>query len=336
MSVISWGEGFVNAIFSSILESHEALQLRLANSAAFAAEVRKKLTAAQIRSKRFENVCIFAAGSLGRYETGSRSDLDVFLVADKESRDPKTKSVSNLREIEILAELIRVNDELVLPEFSGDGRFLKIHELDDIVDATGDSSRDDSENLFTTRLLLLLESKSLFNDRLYKFAIERVVRNYYRDGTDRNDFKPLFLLNDLLRYWRTLCLNYERDRTLERPWWKRNLNLKFSRKMTVFSTVLAIVAGRVDEPFEFIRLTSEVPLRRLALTLDFLGDATLVNGFTRALDSYESFLAAKANKDVDSVVGEELRSKAGEFGRFFDQAIRSEKLDPAVVRYVCI
>ena len=56
---------------------------------------------------------------------------------------------------------------------------------------------------------MLLESKPLFNETLYDSQMDEIVGLYFRDDVDRSSFKPLFLLNDLLRFWRTLCLNYE-------------------------------------------------------------------------------------------------------------------------------
>jgi hypothetical protein len=227
---------------------------------------------------------------------------------------------------------------LELPAFSGDGRFLKVHELHDLIKATGDS-RDDSENLFTARLLLLLESQPLSNDGLYQQALQKVLENYFRDGKGRRDFRPLFLMNDILRYWRTLCLNYERDRALEKPWWKKNLNLKFSRKLTVFSTVLSIVSKQITTEEDFKELAKKVPLQRLASALDALGDDTLEVQFEQAISDYESFLAAKSYAELETKNGElieEYRIKADRFGCFIYNALHSKKLDQQLVQYLAI
>jgi hypothetical protein len=323
--------------FSKILLANQPLQSRLQHSTEFLAEVRAGLQ--KLRSGRLQEVCIFAAGSLGRFETGRRSDLDVFLLAHRPSRQPDERSISRLQEIEIFSDLIRLNENLTLPEFSGDGRFLKVHEIDDLIRATGDSSRDDNENLFTARLLLLLESKALANDDLYDQALRRVLDNYFRDGKGRRDFQPLFLLNDVLRYWRTLCLNYERDRTLLKPWWKKNLNLRYSRKLAVFSTVLAIVAEQVRTAEQFAQFARAVPLQRLAGTLDQIADESFLEPFARLLKDYESFLAAKSYAELERKnpkLIEDLRAKAEVFGDFFIGVLESSKLQKTLVRYVLI
>jgi hypothetical protein len=235
--------------------------------------------------------------------------------------------------------LIAVNSKLKLQPFSNDGQYLKVHELDNIIDGTG-SSADDSENLFTTRLLLLLESKPLAGDALYDLAIARVLDMYFRDGRGRKNFRPLFLLNDILRYWRTLCLNYERDRAAPgKPWWKRNLNLKFPRKLTVFATILCIIASRMASAEDFLAITRKTPMQRLAHALDLMADSALLPAFGQVLDDYEHFLAAKSHDELSAPVGEQLQvfsDRAQHLDDFLHLAFGSRSLDRALVRYVLI
>ena len=69
---------------------------------------------------------------------------------------------------------------------------------------------DDADKSVTARLLLLLESKPLFGDDVYWEAIDQVIAAYWGDFADRkNEFVPAFLTNDILRIWRTFCVNYE-------------------------------------------------------------------------------------------------------------------------------
>jgi len=321
--------------FTEILDNHSCLQDRFRYSKQFLSKTRGNFCL--LPSGESSVICVFAAGSLGRHETGRISDLDLFILANRR-RKPREKSVSKLQEIELFSDLIKLNEKLELPQFSGDGRFLKVHELTDLIQATGDAI-DDSENLFTTRLLLILESRSISNDELYNKALSKVLNNYFRDGKGRSDFQPLFLLNDILRYWRTLCLNYERDRGLAKPWWKKNLNLKFSRKLTVFSTVLAIVAKQVTSADDFLNLAQKVPLERLAYALDQINDLNLLAEFEVILDDYESFLAAKSHaelEDKDKLLLDELKQKADRFGDFLYKALHSPKLDQSLVKYLAI
>jgi len=323
--------------FTDSLNDYAPLRERLAYSRELLERVQAAMTCCDA-GRRLE-FCIFAAGSLGRFETGRISDLDLFFLAEREGRGPNERSLTRLAEIQSFADVIKVNRDLELPAFSGDGQYLKVHEVADIISATGDSN-DDSENRFTTRLLLLLESQPICNEGLYNTAITRVLEMYFRDGRGKKNFRPLFLLNDILRYWRTLCLNYERSRAEPgKPWWKRNLNLKFSRKLTVFSSVLAIIACKVSQPEAFRPISELVPLQRLALALDTMDDGSLLSEFSEILVLYEDFLAAKSHAELEGKEAELLARfsvKAQRFDEFLHCTLRSEHLDQSLVRFVSI
>src|SRR5438309_1594126 len=59
----------------------------------------------------------------------------------------------------------------------------------------------------------LLESQPLSDAAIYERLLEQIIGFYYRDFADHaDDFLPIFLINDILRFWRTLTLNYEHHR----------------------------------------------------------------------------------------------------------------------------
>ena len=323
--------------YSNALSSHEGLSKRMKFSNNQLELVRKAIAKRTICSRK--DICIYVAGSLGRLETGEISDLDVFLFADAPNKPPEQKTLTRIEEIQILSEIIQVNSELNLPPFSSDGEYFKIHEVSKLLAGTG-TATDDSENLFTTRLLLLLESKCLTNDDLYKSAAKKIVEMYIRDGTGRKDYRPLFLLNDILRYWRTICLNYERTRhDPSKPWWKKNLNLKFSRKLTVFSTVLAILIEHVDTFEKFALFTGMTPMERLAHSLDKLDDESFLKQFEKFLNNYEEFLAAKSHAKLEQILPEaaqHFKDTAQQFDDFLHLVFSSQKLNSDLVRYLII
>ena len=130
-----------------------------------------------------------------------------------------------------------------MPDLDGDGGFLKVHQLSDYLVGLGKPS-DDIDNTFTGRLLLLLESQAIFGEKVYDRVLEECVDRYWIDYTDHSDsFIPAFLINDILRFWRTLCVSYEAGTTQD-PVKRRakNYKLKFSRLLTCYSAILAIQA----------------------------------------------------------------------------------------------
>ena len=193
------------------------------------------------------DLCIYATGSLARLEANEFSDLDAFFLLSGSSKD---SSLSRIREVNVLSAVIRVAEEEGFPDFSNDGEYLKFLYLDDVVAGIGGRD-DDYHNAFTARMLLMLESKFLFNEEAYRRSRQAVIESYFRDfHRHARDFKPTFLANDVLRFWRTLCLNYEHSRQ-----WRgsaspgrtakghlANLKLKFSRMNICFSFLATLLA----------------------------------------------------------------------------------------------
>jgi len=269
-------------------------------------------------------------------EIGEKSDLDVFVTAD-ESEALR----SRLCEYTLFGQLINLNEELSLPPFSNDGEYLKIHFIEELKARTG-SRRDDSENLFTARMLLMLESRGVFNTAAYDRHLRQILEHYYRDQKGKHSFKPLFLLNDILRYWRTLCLNYEERRhEPDRPWRKKNVNLKFSRMMTVFSTVLPLIARPLDSVGELESVCRQAPLERLSIGLDHLRDKALLDEWRGVLDIYEAFLRWKEDDDVEKYLdgGDQksiVRQYADRVSIFLFKALTHERIPFEYRRYLIL
>jgi hypothetical protein len=217
----------------------------------------------------------------------------VFIVA-LEEQVTDARRLSRLEEIELLASIVHANRELKLPDLDGDGGFLKVHPLSDYLIGLGKPS-DDADNTFTGRLLLLLESKAIFGDASYEYIRRECVERYWTDFSDHADsFLPAFLVNDILRFWRTLCVNYEAGATAN-PAKRRakNYKLKFSRLLTCYSAIVGIQAefqlrGTVSVE-QAIAILDRTPLERLSdISTAFGGEvATKVHLLE---DMYNSFL----------------------------------------------
>ena len=104
------------------------------------------------------SLCIYTTGSYGRLEASENSDMDLFFI-DTDENSP----TSNIDKTLINAQVINICRAMKLPEFSKDGGYLTIHNINDIVKELG-SPADDYKNYFTARMLLLLESKPIYNE----------------------------------------------------------------------------------------------------------------------------------------------------------------------------
>jgi hypothetical protein len=292
------------------------------------------------------HLCIYVTGSFGRLDASQFSDLDVFLVSTGSAAAP---SLSKIDTTLVEAGLIEIGRKLGFPEFSNEGQYLAVHFLDDMLGDLG-SPNDDCANHFTARMLLLLESRPIFADELYDGIITRTVETYFRDYPDHeDDFKPIFLINDIIRFWRTLCLNYEHRRN--RPAGNRaagnkshlkNLKLKFSRMLTCFATIQLLSRNRqVMTPGAFAKLVTLAPFDRLRRVADGVPNATAV--VTRMEENYSWFLEAMAHpaEEVLAWIGDRpTRNGAFAKGRLFAadmyELLRLASSDSDTLRFLVI
>lgn len=188
--------------------------------------------------------CVYATGSFGRLEAGPLSDLDLFIVVDTLDGDRgKARLLDGIDEIKLKCHLIDAVNRGGIAKFDANGRYLESHGIEDFVLALG-SRTDDFQNTFTGRLLLLLESRPLLGCDIYDRLLNDVVSAYFRDYPgNESSFVPSFLINDILRLWRTFCVNYEFSRKKGGDDIKiKNLKLKFSRMMTCYSGILYLLS----------------------------------------------------------------------------------------------
>lgn len=286
--------------------------------------------------------CVYATGSFGRGEASKFSDLDLFIVGKNDGKPgPSGKQGSLLKRLDdicLRADLIEATRKLGIQEFSGDGEYLVHYSVDHFTKTLG-TREDDFINTFTGRVLLLLESSPLLEQAVYEDIIEDVISAYWRDYEDhKSDFIPAFLANDILRLWRTFCVNYEAGTEREPDEKKakgklKNYKLKHSRLLTCYSALLYLLAfygskGTVspEDALSMIRLTPTQRLEWLISRPELVdAHATLA----RLLEKYEKFLE-RTNADEkdlivrlkDKTVVREFSESAYEFGDLMFDALK--------------
>lgn len=284
--------------------------------------------------------CVYATGSFGRGEGGRHSDLDIFIVGRRNGKPgPDGKEGSELNQLDeicLKADLIEVTRRLKFPPFSADGRYLVHHSAHELTKTLG-APEDDVTNTFTARLLLLLESRPLIGKDVYEAVTNDVVAAYWRDYEDhKSDFMPAFLSNDILRLWRTLCVNYE-ARTDRDPIDKKakgkikNYKLKHSRILTCYSAILYMLtiykqSGTVS-PKDALTMIGLTPTQRL----EWLSEQPNIQArriIDALLTQYDEFLVA-TDRDEESLIElfmnkkecHELMSAANKFGNLVFEAL---------------
>lgn len=253
-----------------------------------------------------DKACVYVTGSAARGEMSTYSDLDLFIVSDVEDTKPK---LSRLDAIVVKAELINATKALGFPPFSGDGKYLETYTTKELCENLG-TAKDDHANTFTARLLLLLESKPLLGDACYQGVIKEVLVPYWKDYARRSsEFRPVFLINDIIRMWKTLCVNYE-ARTEQQPDWQlakrklTNYKLKHSRVLTCYSALLYLMQVFHEQatvrPADVVDMVKLSPTERLEWINKRPGFAHGVT-VSKILDCYERFLES-TNKDEAELI----------------------------------
>jgi hypothetical protein len=333
----------------------------LANREKATAEKLKQLNAALkahgLVEGRHPEIAIYATGSLGRHELGSHSDFDVFLI---DAAKPE-KRLGNLGRIELLVDLIRAaraagfqklpidSEPLAYADFSRQGEYLPFHSLEQLLRLLG-SPRDDLTNVFAARMLLLVESEALLGLDAYACCVDEIVSAYAR-GADRDKFRPVFLMNDLVRYWKTLCLHYEAQRRdsyeakaaddpgggragevaeLKVEYRVAGLKLRFNRLWTCFNGLTFLLAGveggRITRAHAR-ELPALTPVRRAVRVAELVPETK--GSMQAALDEYSYFLETtdRPKSEVRGAIADdaeyrELRAMADAFARAMDDGLR--------------
>lgn len=231
---------------------------------------------------RDEDVAVVLMGSRGRLEATEGSDDDFMCLVDGEER-PEAEVRPTIREIWGAlgggGNPPGSEDIFGVPAFS---RRLTTIGLED----------DGNRNL-TRRILLLLESRSALGDEVFERVKDDVLAAYLQ-GLKRDYLPPRFLLNDVIRYWRTIAVDFEAKHRNRRglEWGLRNAKLRASRPMLFAAGMLPVLECHRLRFAEFAPFLAEqfeaVPADRIAAC--FLRHERQDAG-ARALAAYDGFVA---------------------------------------------
>lgn len=279
--------------------------------AAFRAALLQEIPDSEYADLFGDHTCLYAVGSAGRKELSPRSDLDLFVV-----RAPR-RGILKIDEVRIQTAIVRVQRRLGLPDPSNDAAFLRMHGTDELVERLGGPT-DDTENTFTARMLLLLESAPILGDGVYQEVVNAAVAAYWTNlEYHANDYLPFYLLNDIIRYWRNVLLNYEnrtarklrelekqrsaipddefqlRKRQLDADKWLRSCKVRFTRCLTCYATIAWLLgtASKTNNVTKsaFIQATQSTPIERITRAAILAGEAA-TSKLDELLRSYTDFL----------------------------------------------
>ncbi len=243
-------------------------------------------------------------GSWGRAEVTAGSDDDFMLLVHGVERDAVEPSVVVV--VGVLNSSPGTQGIFGVPVFS-----------DRLVHDIG-LEQDDNSNL-THRMLFLLESAPVTGAEAYRAVREEILDRYVDDSVKAYR-PPRFLLNDVVRYWRTICVDFAgKEHESPKKWGLRNAKLRTSRKILFAGGLLpALECFRFDlgEIRDYLKGQLDlVPTDRIAQC--FLVHNAVEPG-ARTFGAYDEFIGRMNDEEFREDLGKVDRDNCADSSAFAD------------------
>ena len=201
---------------------------------------------------------------------------------------PDVLPLSEVCERKVTFEAL-LDDNLTIKLPASEGVFDKPLAVDEICEIGG---LKDKNVTITRRMLLLLEGEWVFNAAAFHEVRDRLLDEYLRNDPGRDKI-CMFLLNDIIRYWRTICIDLEHKSGIGgKPREIRLIKLRFARLLLYASGVFAIGHGHglsaADKKIDLFELLGMCPIDRIQAVVGETAAAPVFNRyaeFLKALDT---------------------------------------------------
>lgn len=288
-------EGLVGKSFSNLEEAKQASERKLI--------LLKNIFAEGSLTSLDTSIVVF--GSIARKECTTKSDLDWQFLIDGQAKSTYQDIPRQIKET-----LAKYPDEFVDPNATG--HFGKMGFSHDLIHFIG--GENDSNANLSSRMLLILESISIGNTEAYQRILKGIFERYLEEEVHiahNGLYKvPRFLLNDIVRFWRTMAVDFarkQRERGGE-GWGIRNIKLRMSRKLIFVSGLLMVfncskeAVGSEKESYQRFALqeylmsyTTMTPLEIIARSIiEYSIDSQIGSDI---FESYDAFLEMLNSED---------------------------------------
>ncbi len=263
--------------------------IRAASRRSWATIQRARAQLAPLRAQRhLVGLAIFAVGSVGRFESSERSDLDLAVLR---VRAPPSADAAEEARARVVSRLRALTLDVT------EKTFRRVIDLRALLRDIGGSA--DNNDHLTYRALLLTEGAWLAEADASALSLTRMFDAYTRGRIAPGRYFTA-LSNDLHRYYRTLCVDYRfKVEEANKRWAVRLLKLRHSRKLWHLANIATYcAAAQVDDASRESLLRRELgepPLWRLVKSMRRLDGLPLCPPILR---SYDRFLAALADANA--------------------------------------
>ena len=265
---------------------------------------------------------VLVAGSYGRLDAHPHSDLD-FMVIHKGHLEDAVEKVQLIR---------RCADELHIGAPNTEGAFSMPISFADMLGMIG--SKEDTLNSTAQRLLILMEGRPVYNRAFFSHIMDNLVDHYLELLKDEPEKEALVLLNDLIKYFRNICINFDfRFRQDSSHWGIRYLKLRHSRVL-IYSGLLFLIltASRLaHDKISFMKEHVHLsPMEKVYLAYRINKDSN----FELVLDAYEKFLERLSEEGVRAELGRlDYRSRGG-CPHYIELKANSDVLKAELTRFI--
>lgn len=331
--------------------------------------IKKACEAAKHRRKEIESALadfqlpdetsLVVFGSLARDEQTGGSDVDWTLLIDGPA-DPQHFTLVNS-----ITEKLQLAGMKPPSKAGAFGAMASSHELVHLIGGDADTNPN-----MTRRMLLLLESAAVGADAVRERVIRTILNRYIVCGPGVSDSSlgklkcPRFLLNDVVRLWRTFAVDYaaKKWQQADQKWAIRNVKLRMPRKLTFVKGLLLCFDCELfheSEPWQEADLEKEIdvglveerlvegchfllqytPLDALARVCDLLKCDSISNDLFTAYDSYLELIGVESKRkhlendvDFNSAYEDKVFKEAKEISSKFGKALEALFFDNEVLK----
>jgi len=231
-------------------------------------------------------ISVVVAGSFGRLDACTESDLDFMLISQDKLED-EDKITDKVKEVASSCNVKAPNPEGVF------SRFIIIPKMMETI-----GSRDDSLVSLAQRMLLLMESKPIYNESMYRSAVDQFLTKYLELVKVDPPKEAIFMLNDIIRYFRSICTNYQFNFWREEEKWvTRNIKLRHSRIIMYAGLLLLVMNASKNRTDKFGYISSKIHLTPIEKIIHIYSDNNDPN-IDRVLGHYDVFLRKMSDPEI--------------------------------------
>ena len=267
---------------------------------------------------------IAVAGSYGRLEASEVSDFDYIILYEEKPE--------NLDEIKMILNQALENLEIPTPNPSG--VFSANISIPDMIKNIGGGT--DTLPSLAQRMLLLMECRAVYNSVLFENTINQFLENYLTLIQVDSYKEAIFMLNDTIRYFRSICVHYQYSFSKEQDKWVlRNAKLRHSRIVMYAGLLFTILNASkhqtiADNKLDYIKsIIFKSPLERIVSVYQDNNDL----GYRKVLSVYDLFLKKINNTSIRKELQADYDDRHNN-SHYLELKVTSESLQTELSRFI--